>query len=1480
MSSGDDSASRKRELPRRVPLSTDVLRRVIGGAAQDNRDRADTAVLIQQSIVMPEPTPVAPPPAIVVAEPDISESGIADPAPIESDVMVVEADGPAPEVAGFSDDVLAAQLAALEALPDDDVEDLMRSAPEPVSVAELQGLAEEVLAALPAEGDLAVAATADETDGSDVGDVPAKPEAPLKVFKSAVHTAAEPVEKPIAAKAAAEPVETMADDGIGKLPPMKIAPLGPAPTVDPAADAMAAEAVAKGNDGGSQQAAPGLEPLVGLTVSKNYYERERERNLIGTATTKLASQHGYHSNQWTVGAALDAEKVLDQKKAASVAANKVWAEKVNAKRPAAEIAEAAKNKDAAETELKKAAAVAAVKMLPAGYKPHPRTDLANPWEVEAEARNGLSKAIKSGKTAEIAKAQKAYDAVKLPVGKDAKIGLMDGKFAAAKRTVTAIQMKIDAVDASSRVLNEKLATSQPKLIKALIDHKIKLDNNPHMRDLTYYTREFFKGRTAELMSAYRDTRDADMGVRMNDAYRAELVKDLNAANKDMVRAAAFADVARLSDGEPAKDMAAATAKSAAKYAEWFKSGEALKAAVNNDQDATRAKNAAIAEADKAHDALKGKTADLRKVDAVTSERITMLEQQQNILMKGRANSIENLEKAIKGGEAKIEAGKKKLADTKKLLMAATGIVQQHENWGKTIYNMGRKSTSTTEYAVGDFDKFAAAIQNAAKVAYAFDAAQKEVAAGAKEVAGQKEHHARLVSDYNHLAKQITLAKLGGEKAYQVARAELDNFNKQDVSGTLKKLTDRAAAAKAAEKAAKQKLDVDSMQLAKKEGRRGPLFEHQVGGLRVVVNESFAEHYNAARIAQKAQNDLDAYRGYKDGDAARQKAKLEDLVAKTKVYAEQDKVFTDYHQNAKAKADILKARQEVATTHAAWQNAVEKVKTATAREFETSKTAHAAGLKVKADSFAYKLAVGAKQTLEIRAFNYLEAQKAQLKLKVGTAVGEAKKAVQTQLEASERAQAKVRASASEGADSEVPAIAAKNAPAATADPAVVKAEAAKAEAAKQTANKAALEAMRSTIKMNGPGSATQTKESEKKWSSSEEKSAAKKNNPSPSLPETKKADENRKAMDKAIDKLNEKFGEKSHELALSLARDMADQLVRSQAERTGKVVKVSHEQVLAGEVVRKVSIDGLRTVDTVAQVSIKSQAEAYVSNLGLYGAAEFGLKLEAGAAGAGKANILSGLTVGGSGKVYAVGALDASATGVANMLGVSADVVAKAHARGEVEGMAGFAVGEVIEVKNGGVAIAEASATAKAGGKLGLDGASVKLSAAAEAAARAAFVNNTKLGDLSVTTNAEVWAKARAEAVANFTAGMVKNNLEVSGKIGASAGAGVGVQGTHKFKLFGMEMEATGGVNAGKLGANVAVDVSFKNGVLRWSVDVGAALGIGINFKLSGSVDFVEVIKAATNILANIVQKASPDLANFLRLEALKVIAVNGGQVFK
>jgi hypothetical protein len=383
---------------------------------------------------------------------------------------------------------------------------------------------------------------------------------------------------------------------------------------------------------------------------------------------------------------------------------------------------------------------------------------------------------------------------------------------------------------------------------------------------------------------------------------------------------------------------------------------------------------------------------------------------------------------------------------------------------------------------------------------------------------------------------------------------------------------------------------------------------------------------------------------------------------------------------------------------------------------------------------------------------------------------------------------------------------------------------------------------------------------------------------PDEPKRSQAEIDAELQRKALDDLREALTTGSLKMQAALGRDLGQDIVRQLAERTNTVQKSSHEMV-AGDLYRVTALNGMVKVDLLAQASIATQAEAYYNNLGAFGSAAVGFKSEAGAAVSGKTDMGNGTAAFGNAKAYAVGAIDTSMTGSASLLGAAGDILAKAYGRGELKGMTGFELGEQVTLASGGQASAETEAAAKFGAKLGVDGGSFKLSGAAEAAVRAGYIQNAQLGALTYGNNLEVWAKARAEATAKAELGMVDGELKFSHKVGAEAGAGVGVQETKKVTLLGLELEAGLGVHAGTLGATADIGFGYKNGKLKWNVDVGAALGVGISLKLSGSIDFVEVLKNATQVLAEIVRPISSQVAHNLTVDMMRIMANNGAQVF-
>jgi hypothetical protein len=276
-----------------------------------------------------------------------------------------------------------------------------------------------------------------------------------------------------------------------------------------------------------------------------------------------------------------------------------------------------------------------------------------------------------------------------------------------------------------------------------------------------------------------------------------------------------------------------------------------------------------------------------------------------------------------------------------------------------------------------------------------------------------------------------------------------------------------------------------------------------------------------------------------------------------------------------------------------------------------------------------------------------------------------------------------------------------------------------------------------------------------------------------------------------------------------------------------------------------------TFEAMAQVTMKTEAEAYRSDIGVAASAGFGLTVETGVKLETTQKLAGGSEAKLGGKAYVAAGVEASGSAAANILGVSADVLARAYASGEVSGMAALKHADGTLLEAGGKGQATTDATAKAGAKFGADGLSIKGSASAEAAARAEYSYGLKSENIDVTTKGEVWAKARAEATAKAEIGIVGGGFKAGGKLGAEAGAAVGIQETRTVKILGMEVEGTVGAYAGSLGGSASADLSFKDGKLKWSIDIGAALGVGLSLKIGGSIDFAVVLKKAEEVLTKL-----------------------------
>lgn len=332
------------------------------------------------------------------------------------------------------------------------------------------------------------------------------------------------------------------------------------------------------------------------------------------------------------------------------------------------------------------------------------------------------------------------------------------------------------------------------------------------------------------------------------------------------------------------------------------------------------------------------------------------------------------------------------------------------------------------------------------------------------------------------------------------------------------------------------------------------------------------------------------------------------------------------------------------------------------------------------------------------------------------------------------------------------------------------------------------------------------------------------------PKPTRTDQVRSVAEKGWGKVNE-YGSKQFE-----------QADRDAAKAAGKLYSTDHENVLAGGITKAKTTDGDVTKErtTVAQVKTESGTTTYTNGVGRGASAHWNIRAEAGIEDSKTTDHGNGVSTTVTNKAYAGASFENSAKAVVTANSVSAEAATKVTAHAEASHSHTTKFGDV-EHKHTIAATAHAEANAKAGARLGFDGLSLQAKASVEASVKANLTSETKVGDHTIRNDLEVYAKAKAEAKAE--AEVTFNPFAKDGKIkakvgvGAEASAGVGVEGTTGFHGKNGGADIGAGAYIGKIGAKMDGDFEIKDGKVAASLNVGAALGVGLqlNFKIESNV---------------------------------------------
>lgn len=332
------------------------------------------------------------------------------------------------------------------------------------------------------------------------------------------------------------------------------------------------------------------------------------------------------------------------------------------------------------------------------------------------------------------------------------------------------------------------------------------------------------------------------------------------------------------------------------------------------------------------------------------------------------------------------------------------------------------------------------------------------------------------------------------------------------------------------------------------------------------------------------------------------------------------------------------------------------------------------------------------------------------------------------------------------------------------------------------------------------------------------------------PKPGRADQVRAVAEKGWGKANE-YGSK-----------LLEQADKDAAKAAGKLYSSDHENVLAGGITKVKTTDGdvSKERTTVAQVKTESGTTTYTNGVGRGASAYWNIRAEAGIEDSKTTDHGNGVSTTVTNKAYAGASFENSAKAVVTANSVSAEAATKVTAHAEASHSHTTKFGDV-EHKHTIAATAHAEANAKAGARLGFDGLSLQAKASVEASVKANLTSETKVGDHTIRNDLEVYAKAKAEAKAE--AEVTFNPFAKDGKVkakigvGAEASAGVGVEGTTGFHGKNGGADIGAGAYIGKIGAKLDGDFEIKDGKVAASLNVGAALGIGLqlNFKIESNV---------------------------------------------
>ncbi|MDQ1080078.1 hypothetical protein [Pseudoroseomonas cervicalis] len=326
----------------------------------------------------------------------------------------------------------------------------------------------------------------------------------------------------------------------------------------------------------------------------------------------------------------------------------------------------------------------------------------------------------------------------------------------------------------------------------------------------------------------------------------------------------------------------------------------------------------------------------------------------------------------------------------------------------------------------------------------------------------------------------------------------------------------------------------------------------------------------------------------------------------------------------------------------------------------------------------------------------------------------------------------------------------------------------------------------------------------------------------------------------------------------------NEAARADAKAHDNYSNTIHERVTSGGVTDadpvKLEDGKVRTQHSLAQTTETSGSESWSSELGSGGRIIHAVKAEAGEHVITEARDADGKLISGTAtKTYAEASAGGEASFSVNAAGIYAEASAKAEAHAEAGASASVGIGDA-EVTGSVTVAAQGSVGAEAGFHLGYDGLVAKVEAKAEISVSATGAVDVKVGDVTTTVSATVFAEARASAHAEAEVTFDPTKGVVKAKIGGGAEASLGVGADVSAGGFtddGHGASATGHFKAGAIGVKFEPDVTIKDGEVDIKLGIGGYLGIGgtYDIEIKGSYE-----KAAQNIeKANHVLEENPVL---------------------